>query len=77
MVNGILFGKPYDEKYLMEYEAIILRVIREELGLHELPIVTNLNFGHTAPMMILPYGAMIEIDCVQQKIKLLEAGVLC
>lgn len=66
-VNGILFGKPYDEKYLDEYETVIVRVIREELGLIDLPIVTNLNFGHTAPMMVLPYGALVEIDGERQK----------
>lgn len=74
-INGILFGKPYDEKYLDEYETVILRVIREELGLIDLPIITNLSFGHTAPMMVLPYGALVEIDCESQKIRLLEVGI--
>lgn len=35
----------------------------------------NMNFGHTAPMMILPYGAMAEINCDENKFSILESGV--
>lgn len=74
-INGIIFGKPYDNEYYEEYKKVIIKVIREELGLKELPIVLNMNFGHTAPMMILPYGAMAEINCEENKFSILEAGV--
>lgn len=70
-VNGILFGKPYDEKYATEYRAIIQQVLVNDLGLNDLPIVLNLNFGHTSPMMVLPYGGLIEIDNEQQKLSFL------
>lgn len=29
----------------------------------ELPILYGLNFGHSSPICILPYGAMAEINC--------------
>ena len=74
-VNGVMFGKPYDNKYYEEYKNVINKVIKEELNLKNLPIMYNMNFGHTAPMMILPYGALAEIDCNNKKFSILEAGV--
>lgn len=74
-VNGIIFGKPYDNEYYDEYKEVIIKVVREELGLKDLPIMLNMNFGHTAPMMILPYGAMAEINCDENKFSILEPGV--
>ena len=61
--KALIFGKPYENCYYEEYKKVIIKVVREELGLSELPIMLNMNFGHTAPMMILPYGAMAKVDC--------------
>ncbi|WP_315110692.1 hypothetical protein [Clostridium intestinale] len=36
----------------------------------------NMNFGHTAPMMIIPYGALAEIDCDNKKFSILDSGVI-
>ncbi|ADL52233.1 S66 family peptidase [Clostridium cellulovorans] len=74
-VNGIIFGKPYDEQYYEEYKNVILKVVRDELKLVDLPILYNMNFGHTAPMFIIPYGAMAEVDCNLKKFSILESGV--
>lgn len=75
-VKGVLFGKPYDERFKEEYEAVIYQVVVEELGLKDLMMVYDLNFGHTSPMMVLPYGGLIEINAELQKISLLEAVVV-
>ena len=74
--RGIVFGKPYDNRYYEEYKGSILKVIRDELKLDELPILYNMNFGHTAPIMILPYGAMAQIDCEEKKFLIAESGVI-
>ncbi|GMG96502.1 hypothetical protein EN5CB1_13280 [Tepidimicrobium xylanilyticum] len=34
----------------------------------------NVNFGHTAPMFILPYGVEAEIDCDNKKFRINESG---
>lgn len=57
-VVGVLVGKPMDEKYFAEYQAELARIGEK----YQLPIVYNLNFGHGAPRMILPYGELTEID---------------
>ncbi|PFE06341.1 LD-carboxypeptidase [Bacillus cereus] len=72
--NGIIFGKPKDEKYYEEYKHEIVTVMKE-YGLEDLPILYNLNFGHTEPKFILPYGVVAEIDCEKKKFSILESGV--
>ncbi|MBS4536702.1 LD-carboxypeptidase [Clostridium sp. D2Q-14] len=75
-INGIIIGKPNNEKYYNEYKKIYLQVIREEVGRDDLPILYNMNFGHTFPMCILPYGIEAEINCEYKKIVLVESGII-
>lgn len=73
-VQGIIFGKPLNERYYEEYKESIRRIMNE-LDLNDLPILYNLNFGHTEPKFVLPYGAMAEIDCENATFSILESGV--
>ena len=75
-ISGIMFGKPYNNKYYEEYKRVILKVIREELNLKHLPIMYNMNFGHTSPMTILPYGCMGEINCDKLTFRIIDSGVI-
>jgi muramoyltetrapeptide carboxypeptidase LdcA involved in peptidoglycan recycling len=34
-----------------------------------LPVVFNMNFGHTDPQIIIPNGSMVRIDCVAKMIE--------
>lgn len=54
----------------------LAKVIREEEGLFDLPVLLNVDFGHRTPMMILPVGAMAEIDCDCGRFSILESGVI-
>ncbi len=72
--KGIIFGKPQNEKYYEEYKESI-RLIMKELFLENLPILYNLNFGHTEPKFVLPYGAMAEINCENVTFSILDSGV--
>lgn len=74
-INGIIFGKPYDNVYYEEYRKVFIKVIREELKLKDLPILFNVNFGHTAPIITIPYGAKAEINCEEKKFSIVESGV--
>lgn len=74
-VSGIIWGKPCEEKYYEEYKASIKKIINE-LGLFDLPILYNVNFGHTEPMCVIPIGAMAEIDCSTKSFSILEPGVI-
>ena len=68
-INGILVGKPMDEKYYTEYKEIVTEVAKQ----YQVPVAFNLNFGHSLPRMILPIGQVAELDVVQKEITLKES----
>lgn len=67
-INGIIIGKPKNEKYYEEYKDVYKNVIGNEAGRSELPILYNVNFGHTAPMCILPIGQKVKVDLKKKEI---------
>lgn len=75
---GILFARPggqmAQEKF-KEYDDVLTTVVSGEMGLDSLPIISHMDFGHTDPVCVLPYGVLVEIDCDAQKILFLESGV--
>jgi muramoyltetrapeptide carboxypeptidase LdcA involved in peptidoglycan recycling len=78
-LSGILFGRPGGEVPIDkfdEYDQAILQVVSEEQGLTDLPIVTNMDFGHTSPMFVLPYGVQAEIDFENKRFSILENAVI-
>ena len=74
-VKGIIWGKPQDDEYYEEYKEVIKKVMKE-FGREDLPILYNMNFGHTEPKICLPYGALAEIDCDNITFSILESAVL-
>ncbi|MGC1685933.1 MAG: S66 peptidase family protein [Candidatus Acidiferrales bacterium] len=72
--RGILFGRPYGEEAMFdEYDGAFLQVLAE-LKLGSLPIVTRMDFGHTDPKFVVPYGVEAEINCDAQHIRFLESA---
>jgi len=77
-LSGILFGRPGGQvqpEQFDEYDQVISQVIFEEEGLTDLPVITHMDFGHTDPMFVLPYGIQAEIDCDTQQFTILENAV--
>lgn len=77
-LSGILFGRPGGSvapERFVEYDNAILQIVRDEQGLTDLPVITNMDFGHTDPMFVLPYGVQAEIDCQSQRFSILENAV--
>ena len=76
-LSGILFGRPYgSEDKFAEYDLAILQIVHDEEGLTDLPIITNMDFGHTSPMFLIPYGLQAEIDCDNQRFSIIENAVI-
>lgn len=77
-LNGIILGRPGGQvplEALTQYDTALQDVIRDEFNLPNLPLMTQLDFGHTSPMFVLPYGVQAEIDCTKQTFSVLESGV--
>ncbi len=88
-LKGIIFGIPggdisFDDKEynsklkehldsFAKYDEIFLKVCKEYKL--KIPIVTNVQFGHIAPMLTIPLGTMASIDCKNKKIEITESGV--
>jgi muramoyltetrapeptide carboxypeptidase LdcA involved in peptidoglycan recycling len=78
-LSGILFARPGGDispERFKEYDEVLHQVVNEEEGLSELPIITHVDFGHTDPMFVLPYGVRAEIDCKTRKFTILENAVI-
>ena len=64
VVNGVLIGKPADETYFDEYNAILKEVINNK----SLPVVVNINVGHSTPRCIIPFGVKAKVNVQKQEI---------
>jgi muramoyltetrapeptide carboxypeptidase LdcA involved in peptidoglycan recycling len=74
-INGLIFGKPYDHYLYDEYKSTIKKVLAE-FGCINMPVLYNVNFGHTEPKICLPFGALAEINCEKQTFSILESAVV-
>jgi len=78
-LSGILFGRPGGEispDTFPAYDRAILQVVNDELGLTDLPVVTHMDFGHTSPMFVLPYGVQAEMDPEKRTFSIMENAVM-
>jgi muramoyltetrapeptide carboxypeptidase LdcA involved in peptidoglycan recycling len=75
-LKGILIGKLCGYEPFDEHQKAIMHVIRNKYELSDVPIIANMNFGHTSPMCILPYGTLAEINCDNRMFSILESGVV-
>ena len=62
VLAGVLVGKPQNEIYYEEYKSILL----EEITNKHLPIVYNINVGHSTPRCIIPFGVEAEVNVSKQ-----------
>ena len=77
-IKGVLIGRPKawefnkqhsakeKKKYCAEQRQVILKTVREYNS--EIPVVQNVNFGHTDPQIPMPYGSVARIDSKNKKI---------
>lgn len=63
-LSAILVGRPkdYTKAQREELRTLIRQIVAVEFGCPELPIITDIDFGHTDPKLVLPIGCEIEVD---------------
>ncbi len=73
-INGMLVGRPmlYNDAEKQALRDVILERTRR----YDFPVITDMDFGHTAPQMTLPLGCLAEIDTDQQRVAILESAVI-
>lgn len=74
-ISGILFARPCRVEIddFGQYDDILLKACHEFNATH-LPVVTRMDFGHTDPMFVIPFGAEATIDPVNKRFTINEAG---
>lgn len=75
-IAGLIVGRPLDNKYAKAYDEELIKVIRGEEGLDDLPIIMGMDFGHTCPTFTLPYGVQAEIDCERLTFSIIENALI-
>jgi muramoyltetrapeptide carboxypeptidase LdcA involved in peptidoglycan recycling len=76
-ISGMLVGRArgYSDEDKRRLDELVVRVVAGEFGRPELPIVSNLDFGHTDPQWVLPLGVLAEMDVDGRAIRLVEPAV--
>ncbi len=54
---------------------MIVSIVVDDFGASSIPIVTNMDSGHTDPQWILPLGVLAELDPVARTFRLIEPAV--
>ncbi len=76
-IAGVVVGRPgggIPAARHNDYGAAIAKVLAE-YGAGRMPLITGLDFGHTDPMAVLPYGVEAEIDCGDASLSIVETAV--
>ncbi|MFS1513765.1 S66 peptidase family protein [Chengkuizengella sp. SCS-71B] len=73
-INGVIFGraKDYSPQEKEELNETILRIISDEFGVKDIPIIVDMDFGHTDPKLILPLGCGVQLNPKNKNIILME-----
>jgi muramoyltetrapeptide carboxypeptidase LdcA involved in peptidoglycan recycling len=68
---GLLVGRAmrYSDAEKDALDAEVMAAV-EEAGRADLPVVTNVDFGHTDPQLVIPLGGLLEIDCDARSLRL-------
>ncbi len=76
-ISALLMGRPrgYDRVGKRKLGAALRQVVADEFSRPDMPIIMDMDFGHTDPQMILPLGVRTEVDPAGPGLRLLEPAV--
>ncbi|MBQ6174021.1 MAG: LD-carboxypeptidase [Clostridia bacterium] len=74
-INGVIIGKTSEAKDFSRRAGIIRQIVSDKYSC-AIPVFYGLNFGHSSPTCILPYGALAELDCEKKTFSIMESGVI-
>jgi muramoyltetrapeptide carboxypeptidase LdcA involved in peptidoglycan recycling len=75
-VKAIVWGRTvgYTREEDVKQAEAIKKIVSQEFGLENLPIITGMDFGHTTPQWILPLGEKVIIDIDDMKMTVIREG---
>lgn len=81
-VAGVVLGRFYGwEEHAEELDRIVREVVLDNPWVKnekypEFPVLYGVDFGHTSPMITIPYDALCRLDSEKDEFSILEAGVI-
>jgi muramoyltetrapeptide carboxypeptidase LdcA involved in peptidoglycan recycling len=74
-LRALLIGRPkdYSASEVEQLRRIVKTVVSRDFGVPELPVIMDVDFGHTDPKLILPLGVRIEVDPTAPGLRLTES----
>jgi muramoyltetrapeptide carboxypeptidase len=72
-ISGMIVGRPYG--YSHSDMSMLHTLIREVTRQVKIPILAQVDFGHTDPMLTVPIGIEACLDSSSNTFSILEAGV--
>lgn len=76
LLNGVIIGKMRMQNGFEPYAEKIRSIVTDKYHCADLPVMADLNFGHSSPVFILPYGAEAELDIDSLRFRITESGVV-
>ena len=73
-LKGLLVGRPM--RYTGEEKQQLREVVLERTSQYTFPIITDMDFGHTAPQLTIPIGCRARIDVENQRFDIIDAAVV-
>jgi len=67
LVRGIIIGR-FQKKSQINFKKLT-RIINTKPELQEIPIIANVDFGHTSPQITYPIGGRVRLDVRQDQIE--------
>ena len=67
-VRGIVIGRFRNQVSMTK--DILSKIIKSKKELDSLPIIANVDFGHTTPLITFPIGGLVKLIAKMGKIKL-------
>lgn len=73
---ALLMARPrgYSDAMKAQLWQAIKKVLAE-IGREDMPVIADLDIGHTSPMMTLPLGCRVAVDAREKQLELLEPAV--
>lgn len=70
IIKGLLIGRFQNVSKMTEEQ--LLFILNKHPLLKEIPVLYNLDFGHTQPICTLPIGGKVRLEANKRKIQLIE-----
>ena len=74
-ISGLIMGK-HEQFDDLNAPFTLEDLLLEVIGERDIPILTNVDIGHTFPSHVFPIGIMVELNASDGRITFLEDGVL-